>query len=288
MIKKRIRRIVGSVYGNLLWVYNRMTAHDIMVSIADLMYPRKCDNLRMDYTQFTTITRIMDVEAYKKGDDSFRYQAALERMISGSENYDYHRDRKRFATLIDSIENHGYDTTFKCNVDMEGYISDGTHRIAVAWYNDMKIMPCRLIKRHVKRKMDWFNIHSDDACLFEEASRRFEQFQNDMSDAGWAFACKVNKNASMVSCYLKTLCHVIKSRNLSNHENGGSIFLFYIADPQFKIENGKMVSETAIRIKKIMTAFAIRHGLKIEVSLNCEEGHRMWEKSTKDIAADES
>lgn len=263
------------LYGFLLRVYNSITAKTVDVSIADLMYPHKSDSLEMDYTQFTTIARIMDIEAYMKGDDSFKYQAALERMIKGKKFYDYEKDKRRFQRLINSIDKHGYDSSVKCDIDLDGYITDGTHRIAMAWYIGMFIMPCRVIRRRVKRPIDWFYMHSSDSDIFIEAANRARVFHSDMVSKGYSFCCEVDNHFDEAKHYLSSLVTVINSRITTDKK---SVILFTIDNPNYQYQNGRLISLTARRISAIMAEYGFKNDCNVKVSLNVEEGHNMWMK----------
>jgi len=281
-IMRRIRRIIGYLYSKLLNLYYLFSSEDITCSIADLMYPRKCNSFDLDYTQFTTITRIMDIEAFINGDDSFKYQATLEKMISDPEKYNFEKDKQRFEKLIMSISRHGYDSSYKCDVQMNGYISDATHRIAVAWYFGMREIPCRLIKRHVRRNVDFFYLQSRDIRLFEDVAKRYSDWRKEMAESGWAFCCIVNGHFDTIIDYLSTLVDIItcKSQNSGNLNRCGC--LFELKCPDFRIEKGKMISQTAKRVKRIVENYAKLNGITIEISLNCEEGHKMWTEFNKE------
>ena len=70
-----------------------------------------------------------------------------------NENWD-----KRFETLINSFEN-GYNDNSLLETDLNYDLHDGSHRLALALYNNLENVPVRIYNTYVPRRkygLDWF------------------------------------------------------------------------------------------------------------------------------------
>ncbi len=122
----------------LLWpilhLYDITFKKELTVAVADLMLLRDGEIYNR---QFYVAARLLDAKLYyEKGDNSLPFQVAV------SYNYrpaSYDRDKRTrdYIELMDSVKNNGYDINSHLIIDKELYLINGTHRIALALYNNI-------------------------------------------------------------------------------------------------------------------------------------------------------
>lgn len=131
-------------YNSLAYYIYRFTSKRVMVSLIDLFDTPTITK----YHHIVSALRYVLVENYYGENDFGRdlYNAAG----NWKNDADLQANLVRFDTLIKSIEINGYDTKSLIYVDIDGNCFNGTHRLALCAWFEVKQIPAYLIKRHLK------------------------------------------------------------------------------------------------------------------------------------------
>lgn len=125
-----------------------------------------------EYNRYDTIVRLLAVENYySKNDYGMSLYTKMQVQRGAPEGY-----KERFKHLIKRVEKHGFDWKKAIDVKRDGYLLDGSHRLALALYHDTPAISARvhyLRRGQVPYGLDWFrkNGFTDDQCKQIETRR---------------------------------------------------------------------------------------------------------------------
>ena len=112
---------------------DRRISQLVDISVGDIMM----DWGEFDFVQFIIASRLLDIEAYYSGDNSFKYQRALAECMYPFRQYDAKKLDAQFVKLIKSYEKRGFDVTSPVKIDKAKRLRNGTHRCALNIYHDI-------------------------------------------------------------------------------------------------------------------------------------------------------
>ncbi len=125
------------------------------------------------YSRYDTIVRFLAVENYfDKNEYGFDLYEKMQAARGVPEGY-----VERFRHLIERVSQHGFDWKSALDVTRDGYLLDGSHRLALALYFDVPAVSVRPHYREsgpVSHCLDWFkkNGFSADECALIEERRK--------------------------------------------------------------------------------------------------------------------
>ena len=184
-ICKGIRLYSKRLLWPILHWYDITFKKELTVAVADLMLLRDGEIYNR---QFYVAARLLDAKLYyEKGDASFPYQVAV------SYNYNPKCNRakrdKRFLDLLNSVQNEGYN--FNCHViiDKDMQLVDGSHRIALAIYNNITevTVDCWYRKKIVYQGLEQWTASAINPQIFNNVLNEFERIQIYLLEKGQSF-----------------------------------------------------------------------------------------------------
>ena len=184
-------------------LYQKLHTKHLNFDVAELFYQHNGEN---DFLRYDMIVRLLAVENYFNindfGFDMYsRMQGARVKPEYVSESVE------RFKKLIASYETKGYNNASEIELDSQLHLIDGSHRMALAMYYDIKTINAkvRTYQVDVFYSIEWFKINgfSDREC--EILRNRYEQlkahYQNPFTCIIWnpatAFYDKIIKDLSL-------------------------------------------------------------------------------------------
>lgn len=171
--------------------YKLYTKH-LNFEVAELFFQH---NGERDFLRYDMIIRLLAVENYfgknKYGFDMYsRMQGARVKPEYVSESVE------KFKNLITSYEKKGYDNASEIELDNQLHLIDGSHRMALAMYYDIKTINAkvRAYQADVFYSIEWFKINgfSDHEC--EILRNRYEQLKTHYRHP---FACIIWNSAAV-------------------------------------------------------------------------------------------
>lgn len=174
----------------LLWpilhLYDVTCKKEFTCAVADLMLLRDGE---MYNRQFYVAARLLDAKLYyEHNDHSFPYQVAV------SYNYrpkSYNRTKrtKEFISLLESVKEYGYDGTPPLTIDKDLYLINGTHRMALALYNNVHEISIKCLMRRniVSRGFENRPLSTLPPSILENVLDEFDRIQNILQESGQTF-----------------------------------------------------------------------------------------------------
>lgn len=126
----------------------------IMIDLRELLVQQYEET---KFKRFDIIVRLLAIRNYY-GENNLGFD--LYRRMQNFRIHSKYADvaEPRFKALIKSVEEHGYDTDSEIYVDRNLKLIDGSHRIALAIYHNIKKVRVRVLNRfeNVSYGLDWF------------------------------------------------------------------------------------------------------------------------------------
>lgn len=232
-------------------IYDYFTAKEIMFPLADLIHAHG----EIWEVQLVVASRIADIEKFIDGDNEFHFQNVISSALWGERHNRINGD-KRFAELIKSVMNNGYDNERSIlTVDRNYSIVDGTHRAAMAFIAKIPYVRAKVVrwKSHHRQNIDWFLNSSIPSEDLENIKSAYIRIQERLCSENLCFSCLINaegKNrAQSVANDLKIISDVLSISELSS----GSIKInFLLSNPQFYIKDEQVISRRVENIERLI------------------------------------
>lgn len=272
-------KLIRKFYALAIRAYDHLTAARCEVSVGDIILKRA----EMDFCQFLLTSRKMDVQEYcNETDTTFPYMSTISACKYGA-SYNPKKGRSLFAKLIESYQAKGYDPTSFLTVDKECRLIDGNHRMGVNLFMGIEKLNVRYLKRSsgFSRNLDDYYKIGVRSEIIEEVVEEFRQIQKWLTETGNTFCCLLrgdyeNDSVSLVSdlkCLTRVCGDVIYCKSEDNKREG-VLIQFALDFPSYYVNEGKIVSQRAKEIEKILILRKKQFGLDVEITIskNCLEG----------------
>lgn len=142
-ILKTIKRPLSYIHGKLIRLYDTFTTKEVEASVGDIILQRG----EIDHCQFLLSSRMLDVKDFcEHNDKNFKYQNAISQATFGNSHKEA-LGNARFASLIESYKEKGYDSKSTILVDKEWRLNDGNHRMGTNLYFGINNINVRMTKR---------------------------------------------------------------------------------------------------------------------------------------------
>lgn len=266
-------KVLKSTYLSLVKFRDNLLCEKVVCNVGDLMLLRDCPY----EGQLIATSRLLDIETYHQGDKSFPYQNAIFKARTGKKDLEW--TGYGFKALLESVEHEGFRDDSWFSADKEFRLSDGTHRAGVCLYYGIQTFKIRVLKRKVPYMYggDWlFNIGLESAII-SKVYERFDIIQKKLIESGNTFCAIMLKpivNDVNLVDDIERMCRV---HNVNNLQSGGVIIQFSMMQPDYIISRGKLVSQRAEEIERLLNKRA--GSALVKVSRNCTEGKEMFDKN---------
>lgn len=185
-ICKGIRLYSKRLLWPILHWYDFTFKKELTVAVADLMLLRDGEIYNR---QFYVAARLLDTKLYyENGDTSFPYQVAVSYNYR-PKSYDREKRTKEFIELLESVKENGYDPSSPLVIDKELYLINGTHRMALAIYNN--ILEIRTVcwnrKHIVERGFDRRPLQTLPPQILQDVLSEFNSIQKQLFQNGQSF-----------------------------------------------------------------------------------------------------
>lgn len=157
-VKSIIRRLkCGDTYMLLA-----MRQYELAISPRNLISSEYIDGA---FARYDTVVRLLAIEAYY-GKNEFGFELYNQMQAARGAPVGY---EERFRSLIQSVEESSFDWKSVFEITPEGYLWDGSHRLALALYHDVPVVSARIQWRQtgtVSYGLDWFKrvLFSAEEC----------------------------------------------------------------------------------------------------------------------------
>jgi len=252
-------------------IYDYFTAKEIMFPLADLLHTHG----EILEVQFVVASRVADIERFLEGDNEFHFQNVISNALWG-DRHNRSLGDERFAELIKSVMNNGYDNKRSIlTVDCNYSIVDGTHRAAMALVAGVPYVRAKVVrwKSYHPHNIDWFLnplIPSED---LEGIKAAYIRLQKKLCSAGFSFSCLIKgvgkDMAQNVENDLRVISEVVGISELSS----GSIKIgFLLSNPQFYIKDNQVISKRVENIERLINTRYPDLSGKIRFAYNSAQG----------------
>ena len=268
-----MKRILKIIWRILLSVYDRLTAKEMEVAVGDIILKSPFP----DFFLFIVASRHLDAQRYVTGKDtSFMYMNGISYKVHGSK-HSPEKGIKKFVDLIVSFNEKGYDPNSLIVMDRNLNLVNGTHRLALCLLNDIYIVKAKVLRRKalVNRTIDWYYNTDLDSDFLREISDSYNQIYNELIAKGHAFICRVEGEVKAIADDLKNDLTVLSGcSNVAVIAETQSVFEygFSIVNPRYSISQslgGRLLSQRAVEIEKILTKRYTGKSVTISISKNC-------------------
>lgn len=287
-------RVLTLFHHYWLSLYDLFTCRKTLVSVGDILMNRD----EAIFVQFSTLSRILDIQSYvEQGDKRFVVQDTLAKYKYGErygKDYNHNLMSKHFSSLIDSFRNNGYNEKSIVELDKEGTLTDGTHRVAMAVYCHQWELNAKIVRRKSKypHNIDYFYKLGIDTCLIEEIVRQGNVVEEKFIMNGVSLGCLIyDVQPSIINSILndlKALCDVKRLKPFILPKGAttsfeptikttieGNYILFILRNPKYDYKNKELIST---RSKEIETTLNNRYEGKSKILFmnNCRKGKEMF------------
>ena len=255
----------------------------VEVSIADLLLSRgDCPS----GIQFTVASRFLDITAYFEGDESFYFQNLF--TLAGNPNHDIIKGNNRFKDLINDFLKNGYrQTPPPIIVNNTFDLVDGTHRVAMCMYLKQYIVQVQVIptKAFINYPDDIYKYQNVMKTEIDKCIDAFKLIQHALLEQGCGFGCLIEGDIGLRSSFVRDLSafvflyNSIQSKNSQNRE----MMVFSLKDPQYFIDNKRLVSKRITRIEEVFKARYKDRRVQFFFSKNCTDGKKMYDDFINDM-----
>ena len=289
-------RIFTLIHHYVLTFYDMLTCRKAVVSVGDLLMSRSSAS----FVQFILSSRILDIQSYiEKGDKNFSVQEILAKYKYGDRyGKDYHHNimSNHFLSLIDSFKNNGYDERSIIEVDKEGTLTDGTHRVAMAAYCQHWNLNAKIVRRKSKypHNLDYYYNLGLKTDFLEKIYKQTKDIQEFLLKNGVTLGCLIYdieetaKNNLLAD--LNYLCDIKRVFKLDLPKGRavsfisttdvpivGHFILFTLKHPEYEYRNSELVSSRSRDIELLLTK-RYTSKAKIIFSNNCVRGKEMYDE----------
>ncbi len=289
-------RIFTLVHHYILALYDTITCKKSVVSVGDLFMQRSS----AAFVQFILSSRYLDIRSYiEKEDYSFSVQKMLAKYKYGDrygKDYRHNIMSKHFANLIDSFIKNGYDKKSIIEVDKEGTLTDGTHRVAMAIYCQHWDLHAKIVRRKSKypHNIDYYYNLGVKTDLLEIINNQTKEIQGILIENGVTFGCLIyhieESTKNNLLSDLNNLCEIKRIEKFSlpkgtatsmfatsNVPIIGYYILFTLIDPEYKYKNTELVSSRSNKIELLLRK---RYSSKAKIIIlnNCIKGKETFDE----------
>lgn len=266
----KLRRLLTFLYAKLLGFLDRITGTVVDVSIGDIMLMRHS----IDDLQFLTASRLIDVENYSKGDLNFVFQSSISAAF-GVPKQKIEKDKSKFENLIKRLQE-GFDPKFPLLLDRNIRIMNGTHRVSLCLYYKFYKVSALISKRESKSCTSPVIYYSKPLSteMLSKIIDRYNRIQDELIDSGICYSCLVEGNPSCFQHIVKDIASFFNVKRYDERDRK-MLIRFLITEPDFILDNCKIVSKGCSRIQAILSH---RYpNAKIVISGNCIEGKDLFD-----------
>lgn len=259
--------------GVLMSLIDNVFSKSVACSVGDIMLQGK----ELDEGQFTVVSRYYDILQYKEGKNlSFPFQNVIGYLLYGEK----HREQdgnNGFMALIESYEKIGYKPDSPILLDRAASLMNGTHRVAINIWHGFWEMSAVVVWRTIRKKryLQWY----------EERGLPFEYLQilrqthfliiQKLISEGVALVFVTDRKSPLLDEFLKANTTYYKIWTLPKKE-GGVIFSLSLANPNYKVRKGILVSQTVPQfVKKLEREIGV---IVKTYARNCTEGRLIFKK----------
>lgn len=266
-----MKKILKRIWSFLLKIYDSLTAKEVEAAIGDIILKSPFP----DFIVFLVASRYLDAQRYVTGEDvSFKYMNGISYKGHGSK-HSPEKGIKKFVDLIDSFHEKGYDPNSLLVMDKDLNLDNGTHRLALCMLNDIYTVRAKVLRRKalVNRTVDWYYNSGLDSTFLREISDEYNRIYNEFITKGHAFICRVEGEVIAIADDLKNDLSVLSgcSNVVVISENQNTIeYGLTIVNPRYSIsQSGRLLSQRAVEIEKILTKRYTDKSVTISMSKNC-------------------
>ncbi len=153
-IIQKFKRIIVKFFNK---AYSILFTKHIKCEVRELFFQH---NSERDFLRYDMIVRLLAVEDYfNKNNFGFDFYKRMQANRVSKEWVD--ESVERFKNLIDSYQKDGYDETSEIELDNNLNLIDGSHRMALALYNEEGFISCKVrpFKLEVNYGIEWFIVN---------------------------------------------------------------------------------------------------------------------------------
>ena len=250
MLSRNVHKFGRQIHILIRNLYDKFTAKVVDIPLACLFsysdFP--------DEIQFVVAARVLDIKNFIEGKTDFYYQNLISN-IQWGDKHDRQLGNSRFAALIRSVQEQGYDNDKSIvTTDDKFRLIDGTHRVAMAYMAGISTVRAKVVrwKSHHNTNLDLF-LHS----TFSEDDTRnvLDAWKEIKEKTSISYKLTVNKTtpeqaqaALDLQAELKLLEKVVDVEN----SEGQMTISFLLRNPEFCIEGGVVISNRIIRLRGLL------------------------------------
>lgn len=275
---------------NMLWPilhsYDLLFKKELTVAVADLMLLRDGE---MYNRQFYATARLLDAKLYyEKGDDSLPFQVAVSYNYRPA-SYDREKRTREYIELMESVKKNGYDRNSPLIVDKELYLVNGTHRIALALYNNVSeiTVECWNRKNIIEKGFERRPLSTLPSNILKDIYSEFDNIQNQLIQSGQTFIFWISYNdineARLFFQQQKPNFSFYKYYQVINlslkfddtYITNGFYALCSPIKSEYTIKNGNYFSNFVYNIQKQNSKHQ-KPSLSFYISPNCLKGYKLF------------
>ncbi len=279
-----------------LALYDLITCKNTIVSVGDILMPRT----EASFVQFSTISRILDIYSYvEKKDNRFIIQDTLAKHKYGErygKDYNHRLMSDHFSGLIDSFLENGYDEGSVLELDKEGTLTDGTHRVAMAIFSQHWELNARVLRRKSKypHNLDYYYNLGLETDFLEKIYKQTKDIQEILINNGVSLGCLIynidESSKKNILADLNNLCDIKRIFRLDLPKGRGVSFidttdipivgyyiLFNLKHPEYEYKKSELVSSRSRDIELLLRKRYTSEA-KILFMNNCVRGKEMYDE----------
>ena len=290
-ICKGIRLYSKRLLWPILHWYDITFKKELTVAVADLMLLRDGEIYNR---QFYVAARLLDTKLYyENGDTSFPYQVAVSYNYR-PKSYDREKRTKEFIELLESVKEYGYDTNSHIAIDKDVQLINGTHRIALALYYNIRelTVDCWRRRNIVEKGIEHWTASAIDPTILKNVLHQFNDIQEHLLQNGQSFIIWISgdneKEASELfdglTPYVKyyrfyKIVAPIKPLTIFDKSIKDGYFAQFIPNKtQYKIKGHTYYSQYTKHLEEILTKKINRlhYSQQFYISPNCLQGQELY------------
>lgn len=290
-ICKGIRLYSKRLLWPILHWYDITFKKELTVAVADLMLLRDGEIYNR---QFYVAARLLDAKLYyEKGDASFPYQVAVSYNYR-PKSYDREKRTKEFIELLESVKENGYDPDSHIAIDKDLQLINGTHRIALALYYNIKELTADCWRRRniVEKGIEHWTASAIDPTILKNVLHEHETIQEQLLQSGQSFILWISgtneKNAIELFEGLKPYVEYYRFYKLLDnistiHFTGIDIYDGFFAQfipkkTEYRIKGRTYYSLYIKHIEEILSKKIkrLKYTQRFYISHNCLQGQELY------------
>lgn len=185
-VKKGVKLYTKQLLWPILHFYDTTFKKELICSVADLMLLR---NGEIYNRQFYVASRLLDAKLYyEKGDSSFPYQIGVSYNYR-PKSYDREKRTQEFIDLLESVKTNGYNQNSHIAIDKDLHLINGTHRIALALYYNIKEIHADCWRRRniVDKGIENWTASALNPTILKNVLQEFDAIQEQLLQNGQSF-----------------------------------------------------------------------------------------------------